>query len=70
MVYIIYALTYGKHNGTIFSYVTQENWFISSNEGTTVRNAKPTILSSRCQNVLQCMGKINLRPCLTIPGAN
>ena len=28
----------------------------------TVCNAKPTILSERCQNVLQCMGKINLRP--------
>ena len=43
--YSINALTYGKHYGTNFSHVTQENWFISSNEGTTVCNAKPTILS-------------------------
>jgi len=35
MVHIIYiyALTYGKHDGTNFQHVTQENWFIPSNEG-------------------------------------
>ena len=37
MVYNINALTYGKHLRTIFSYVTQENWFIPSDEGTNCK---------------------------------
>ena len=60
-LYNINALTYGEHHRTNFSYVTQENWFRPMKEP-TVCNAKPTILSERCQNVLQCKGKINLRP--------
>ena len=55
--------------GQIFNTWLQENWFISSKW----RDQLYVTLNQRfwvndVENVLQCIGKINLRPWLTIPG--